>query len=144
MIEWQPRKGSIDGCIELHSPKVLQYSKSYSRKLCPILALEDKLDTEGFTGVKHFVTHVPFGDTVYDCRQPCRLYLQCVLSMPTVFAGGGLTFRSKRKATYYRAILAGHFNIEHNLADTEYAKALRIKDEDKDVVKALDAKPPAN
>lgn len=105
-LSWTARPSDVDGCVELHSPTMLQPSFPLHSPKIPVLCLLDALHEKGYQGSSKTVVHKRDGPLAYDCRNLVgkRFYLQCVLAAPELLNTEG-SFPSGQPASFYQLML---------------------------------------
>ena len=106
-LEWKARQSDVDGCIGLHSPKVVRPNLALSAPHVPCLMLVDALHANGFGAVDSSVVHAEGSPKVFDGRKLAskRNYLKCVLAGPELFLAGVAEFQSTHASAWFAYLL---------------------------------------
>ena len=106
-LSWQTKPSAIEGCLAMHSPRILAPQHKLSHRSVPVLCLVDALEAAGLVGTKRKTTHSPDGSAEYDCRSlpSKRTYLQAVLACEELFEAGVPQFASGHSSSYYAVLL---------------------------------------
>jgi len=128
----------------LHSPAPLAPTAKLQDATVPAVCLLDALELQGFSFVRHAVTHTPASTLMADVRKAAarRPYFQCLLARADLYKAGVEGLPSTRSNGFY-AVLLRTKKVPPKLPAKEYARML-AKMTDGKALEALDrSAPPA-
>lgn len=105
--EWEVGESDIEGCVLLHSPKMLRPKMELLDADIPALVLMDKLREDGFAAGGEVVEHHLSAAKVYDSRKAWarRSYLKAVIHRSELFSAGVHSFRSSKSNAFFDYML---------------------------------------
>lgn len=127
-VRWTPTESDLHGSVSLTNPCVLRPTGSLGADNAPVLCLCDALRSLGWEAHAADIVHTQGAEHRYDSRRLSskRRYLQCVLALPDLFAGGVVELRSNQSSAYYELVLKTKAPVELGLSAQEYKRRMAL------------------
>ena len=130
--------------MSLATPEALRPKAHLGSDNTPVLCLCDALHERGWTGHAGELVHTQVSEKQYDNRSMSskRRYLQCLLALPDLFAGGVEQVPSSQPGAYYELLLKTKALVEAGLGAQEYKRRMALASRGSSSA-LLDLEPPA-